>query len=288
MSDGRSRARTGDLLLVSECRTRTSVRRSTVRPFPTCLTYSTMSNSIRKLVNHLDGRREEAQMVGVVVVSHSPEIARGRCGHGRSDGGSKRCPLHSAGGDSHGTLGTDEGAGAQRDPPRRSRRWGRWSLAGPGQRGAHRSSHILRVRQRRGEARGRAGRGGRRGSSRRGLDGPAAQRCRQRRRGGSSMLASSETVVRLAGRRGSARPSRCAVRAHRDGLRRGDHRLRGRAPMPTRSPYSRCSASAPAGERSCGCGPRAAMRRWRSMALWPASPASWIEHAWAPCHALGL
>jgi PTS hybrid protein len=47
-------------------------------------------------------------MVGVVVVSHSPEIARGVVEMaGQMAGEDVR--LESAGGDSHGTLGTDEG-----------------------------------------------------------------------------------------------------------------------------------------------------------------------------------
>ena len=47
-------------------------------------------------------------MVGVVVVSHSPDIARGVVDlAGQMAGGEVR--LQSAGGDPHGTLGTDEG-----------------------------------------------------------------------------------------------------------------------------------------------------------------------------------
>jgi PTS hybrid protein len=47
-------------------------------------------------------------MVGVVVVSHSAEIARGVVDMARQMAGDE-VRLEGAGGDSHGTLGTDEG-----------------------------------------------------------------------------------------------------------------------------------------------------------------------------------
>src|SRR5436309_11691949 len=70
------------------------------------LTDSTLSNTVRESeVN--SGEREEEQMVGVVVVSHSAEIARGVVEMaGQMAGDEVR--LEGAGGDSHGTLGTDE------------------------------------------------------------------------------------------------------------------------------------------------------------------------------------
>jgi phosphoenolpyruvate---glycerone phosphotransferase subunit DhaM len=71
----------------------------------TTLTHSTMSNMIRKVAE--SSRERGGEMVGVVVVSHSPEIARGVVDMaGQMAGQDVR--LHSAGGDSHGTLGTDE------------------------------------------------------------------------------------------------------------------------------------------------------------------------------------
>src|SRR5687768_12789542 len=51
---------------------------------------------------------KEEQMVGVVVVSHSPEIARGIVDLAGEMAG-EEVRLEAVGGDSHGTLGTDEG-----------------------------------------------------------------------------------------------------------------------------------------------------------------------------------
>jgi PTS hybrid protein len=51
---------------------------------------------------------KEEQMVGVVVVSHSPDIARGTVDLAGQMAG-EQVRLEAVGGDSHGTLGTDEG-----------------------------------------------------------------------------------------------------------------------------------------------------------------------------------
>jgi phosphoenolpyruvate---glycerone phosphotransferase subunit DhaM len=56
----------------------------------------------------LSNGSKEVVMVGVVVVSHSAEIARGVVDMAGQMAGSE-VVLESAGGDSHGTLGTDEG-----------------------------------------------------------------------------------------------------------------------------------------------------------------------------------
>jgi PTS hybrid protein len=53
------------------------------------------------------GEEKETEMVGVVVVSHSKEIARGVV-HLAGQMAGDEIRLESAGGDSHGTLGTDE------------------------------------------------------------------------------------------------------------------------------------------------------------------------------------
>jgi PTS hybrid protein len=66
-----------------------------------------MSNSILKLASSLVDTEEE-QMVGVVVVSHSADIARGVVDLAGQMAG-EEVRLEGVGGDSHGTLGTDEG-----------------------------------------------------------------------------------------------------------------------------------------------------------------------------------
>src|SRR2546429_1284402 len=65
-----------------------------------------MSNSFRKTIGSRQPSKGVA-MVGVVVVSHSAEIARGVVDMASQMAGDE-VRLESAGGDSHGTLGTDE------------------------------------------------------------------------------------------------------------------------------------------------------------------------------------
>jgi phosphoenolpyruvate---glycerone phosphotransferase subunit DhaM len=66
-----------------------------------------MSNKVRESRSSSKDAEEE-QIVGVVVVSHSADIARGVVEMaGQMAGDEVR--LEGAGGDSHGTLGTDEG-----------------------------------------------------------------------------------------------------------------------------------------------------------------------------------
>jgi phosphoenolpyruvate---glycerone phosphotransferase subunit DhaM len=65
-----------------------------------------MSNTIRR-VEPLSTDTEEEHMVGVVVVSHSADIARGVVDLAGQMAG-EEVRMEGVGGDSHGTLGTDE------------------------------------------------------------------------------------------------------------------------------------------------------------------------------------
>jgi PTS hybrid protein len=65
-----------------------------------------MSNRVRQIEPLSTGTKEE-QMVGVVVVSHSADIARGVVDLAGQMAG-EEVRMEGVGGDSHGTLGTDE------------------------------------------------------------------------------------------------------------------------------------------------------------------------------------
>jgi PTS hybrid protein len=84
-----------------------TVRKSGPRVKRNELTDSIMSNRVQQ-IEPLSTDTEEEQMVGVVVVSHSADIARGVVEMASQMAGDE-VRLEGAGGDSHSTLGTDEG-----------------------------------------------------------------------------------------------------------------------------------------------------------------------------------